>query len=137
MSSEIPNLEKGYNDSVMYDRIVEILKYQQEYPESDWRKEEEDLIFIEINGAQQVIKDFFITELEETEKLKIFVSFLRLGTFDSASFEISDPNKIRELKSLRSPKGIITTNGYIAPNPEKVAEILRDLEEWKRKQRKK
>lgn len=127
MSSEIPNLETGYNDSVMYDRVVEILKYKQEFPENDWRKDEEDLIFLEINGTEQIIKDFFITELEETNKLKIFVSFLRFSTFDSASFEVSDPDKIQELRALRNTESI-TSHEYISPNAEKVEEILRDFE---------
>jgi len=125
MSSEIPSIEGPSNDSILYNRVIEILKYEQAFPEYDWRKDEEELIFLEIDGREEIIKDVFIANLTNTDELKIFVTFLKrpnLEPCDSCSLKITDPDKIQRIRDLYEPITASTSNSG-EPTLEEVEEI--------------
>jgi hypothetical protein len=125
--------------SKIYERAVEILKYQNANPELDW-KDNPDLVYIDLqdNGEEQMVRKIDLENNGNLGGLNLtlfylpsdtpFNKFKKIQLAECAlySFRLEDEAKEDAIRSLTHPIGI-TTYEYREPDPEEVQKILDQL----------
>ncbi|KUK67426.1 MAG: hypothetical protein XD87_0130 [candidate division WS6 bacterium 36_33] len=138
MSPERSPIETDQNllHSKIYDRAIEILKYENANPELDW-KDNPELVYIDLqdNGEEWMVRKIDLENNGDLGGLNLtlfylpsdtpFNKFKKIQLADCAlySFRLEDEEKEKEIRSLTHPIGM-TTYKYRDPDPEEVQKIL-------------
>ena len=143
MSLEIPNSESDRKDlcSKIYERVIQILEYQNENPQKDW-KDNPELVYIDLqdNKEEYMVRKIDLENNEDEGGINMtlfyissevpFMNLKRIQLADCQlySFKISDKEKEKRVRELISPI-TITTYEYKEPDSREVAKILRKSSE--------